>query len=117
MTGTRRSVPSGRWSAGLPSATRPSAGRALSLILACASAGRGPAAGFLEAAALLARSFSRRPATAATALSEAGDFTGLPEWAAGRFLCAVWGFCRLGGGRGGEEGRSPWAPDHLKKKK
>src|SRR5438874_13447796 len=93
MTGTRRSMPSGRLSAGLPSATRPSAGRALSLILACASAGRGPAAGFLEAAALLARSFSRRPATAATALSEAGDFTGLPEWAAGRFLCAVWGLC------------------------
>src|SRR5437763_29956 len=93
MTGTRRSMPSGRLSAGLPSATRPSAGRALSLILACASAGRGPAAGFLEASALLARSFSRRPATAATALSEAGDFTGLPEWAAGRFLCAVWGLC------------------------
>src|SRR5438874_11153707 len=93
MTVTRRSMPSGRLSAGLPSATRPSAGRALSLILACASAGRGPAAGFLEAAALLARSFSRRPATAATALSEAGDFTGLPEWAAGRFLCAVWGLC------------------------
>src|SRR4029077_1125671 len=64
-----------------------------SLIFGCGSAGRAPAEGFFAAAALRARSFSRGPATAATALSEAGDFTGLPGCAEGRFLCAVCGLC------------------------
>src|SRR6267143_1029510 len=93
MTGTRRSMPSGRLSpATLPPAVRTS-GRALSLIFAGASARRAPGAAFFAPAAPLARSFSRGLAMAATALSEAGDFTGLPDGADGRFLCAVWGLC------------------------
>src|SRR5215472_17086818 len=91
MTATRRSMPSGRFSATSLAAARASPGRA-SLRRGWPVAGRTGTAPLRAAAgwAPRARSFSRRLVTAATALSAAADFRVLPEGEEGRFLWPVW---------------------------
>src|SRR2546429_9423738 len=87
MTGTRRSRATGRLSAAtLRPAGRASAGRALSFSFGWAREDRAPAAGFFGSGPFRGRSRSRRLASAATALSEAG-LLGFPPGAGGRLFC------------------------------